>query len=141
VLAAIDIHKAVFQAAVLDPGTGALVEQRFAASREALAAWAREWNGRLDAVAIEATTGWRWVAHERMRTRDERFAPEEAWAEFCSRDIGGVRGRCTRSLGWTTSSAGGDSCFSAKEQSGAPLGAPARWRVGGRRQRSHGIAD
>ena len=63
-LAAIDIHKAVFQAAVFDPGTGALVEQRFAASREALAAWAREWNGRLDTVAIEATTGWRWVAHE-----------------------------------------------------------------------------
>ena len=63
-LAAIDIHKAVFQAAVLEPESGELVEQRFAASREALAAWAREWNGRLDVVAIEATTGWRWVAHE-----------------------------------------------------------------------------
>jgi transposase len=64
VLAAIDIHKAVFQAAVLDPDSGALVERRFAASREALAEWAREWDGRLNAVALEATTGWRWVAHE-----------------------------------------------------------------------------
>jgi transposase len=30
----------------------------------ALAAWAQKWNGRLDVVALEATTGWRWVAHE-----------------------------------------------------------------------------
>jgi hypothetical protein len=42
VLAAIDIHKAVFQAAVLDHGSGALVEERFAASREALAGWAHK---------------------------------------------------------------------------------------------------
>ncbi len=63
-LAAIDIHKAVFQAAVLDPGDGEIVEERFKASREALLAWARTWDGRLDAVAVEATTGWRWVARE-----------------------------------------------------------------------------
>ena len=33
-------------------------------SREALIGWARKWEGRLDAVAVEATTGWRWVARE-----------------------------------------------------------------------------
>jgi transposase len=64
VLAAIDIHKAVFQAAVLDPGSGEISEERFKASREALVAWILKWDGRLDVVAIEATTGWRWVARE-----------------------------------------------------------------------------
>jgi hypothetical protein len=34
VLAAIDIHKAVFQASVLKPESGELVEERFPASRE-----------------------------------------------------------------------------------------------------------
>ena len=63
-LAAIDIHKAVFQAAVLDPVDGEIVEERFKSSREALVAWAQKWGGKLDAVAIEATTGWRWVARE-----------------------------------------------------------------------------
>src|SRR5215212_2736819 len=63
-LAAIDIHKAVFQAAVLDPRSGELVEERFAASREALVRWVQKWQGQLDAVALEATTGWRWVARE-----------------------------------------------------------------------------
>jgi hypothetical protein len=58
--AMIDIHKHVFQAAVLDPESGELVEERFAASREALGEWAMRWQGRLVAVAIEATTGWRW---------------------------------------------------------------------------------
>jgi len=64
VLAAIDIHKAVFQAAVLEPGSGELVEERFPASREALVGWAQKWDGKLDSVALEATTGWRWVARE-----------------------------------------------------------------------------
>jgi transposase len=64
VLAAIDIHKAVFQAAVLDPVDGEIVEERFKSSREALVVWAAKWDGKLDAVAIEATTGWRWVARE-----------------------------------------------------------------------------
>ena len=35
--AAIDIHKRAFQAAVLDPESGELVEERFAADRESLA--------------------------------------------------------------------------------------------------------
>ncbi|MBA3422567.1 MAG: transposase, partial [Thermoleophilaceae bacterium] len=63
-LAAIDIHKAVFQTAVLEPAEGEITEERFKASREALVAWVQKWEGKLDAVAIEATTGWRWVARE-----------------------------------------------------------------------------
>ena len=35
--AAIDIHKRAFQAAVLDPDSGEVVEERFAADRESLA--------------------------------------------------------------------------------------------------------
>jgi len=38
--AAIDIHKHAFQAAVLDPGSGEVVEERFAADRENLQRWA-----------------------------------------------------------------------------------------------------
>src|SRR4051812_48114957 len=64
VLAAIDIHKAVFQAAVLNRASGEIIQERFAASRVELAAWIEKWEGQLDAVAIEATTGWRWVARE-----------------------------------------------------------------------------
>ena len=62
--AAIDIHKHAFQAAVLDPDSGEVVEERFAADRESLARWAEPWRGRVAAVAIEATTGWRWVWRE-----------------------------------------------------------------------------
>ena len=62
--AAIDIHKHAFQAAVLDPETGGVVEARFPADRECLGRWAEEWRGRGVAVAIEATTGWRWVWRE-----------------------------------------------------------------------------
>jgi transposase len=58
--AAIDVHKHVFQAATLDPSSGELTEARLPATREALAGW----DGRLAAVAIEATCGWRWVARE-----------------------------------------------------------------------------
>jgi transposase len=61
VYAALDIHKSVFQAAVLDLESGALEERRFAARPEALDDWAMRWRGRLAAVAVEATTGWRWV--------------------------------------------------------------------------------
>jgi len=64
VYAAIDIHKRAFQAAVLDPESGQLVEERFLADRESLARWAEPWRGRVAAVAIEATTGWRWVWRE-----------------------------------------------------------------------------
>ena len=62
--AAIDIHKHAFQAAVLDAEGGEVVEARFSADRESLARWADEWQGRLAGVAIEATTGWRWVWRE-----------------------------------------------------------------------------
>src|SRR5256885_11790677 len=62
--AAIDIHKHAFQAAVFDPESGEVVEARFSADRESLARWAEELQGRLEAVAIEATTGWRWVWRE-----------------------------------------------------------------------------
>jgi transposase len=62
--AAIDIHKHAFQAAVLDPDSGEVVEERFSADRESLARWVEQWRGRLEAVAIEATSGWRWVWRE-----------------------------------------------------------------------------
>jgi transposase len=62
--AAIDIHKHAFQAAVLDAVIGEVVEERFSADRESLARWAEEWRGRVGAVAIEATRGWRWVWRE-----------------------------------------------------------------------------
>jgi len=62
--AAIDIHKHAFQAAVLDPESGEVVEERFSADRDSLARWAEPWQGRVAAVAIEATTGWRWVWRE-----------------------------------------------------------------------------
>src|SRR5713226_8319596 len=62
--AAIDIHKHAFQAAVLDADSGQVVEERFSADRESLARWAGPWRGRVVAVAIEATTGWRWVWRE-----------------------------------------------------------------------------
>jgi hypothetical protein len=62
--AGIDIHKTVFQAVVLDPDTGELSESRIAPSRERLGEWASAWQGKLAAVAIESTTGWRWVARE-----------------------------------------------------------------------------
>src|SRR5206468_7665966 len=65
--AGIDIHKAVFQVVVLDPDSGELSERRFAPSRERLADWAIEWQGKLAAVAIGATTGWRWGARELER--------------------------------------------------------------------------
>jgi transposase len=62
--AAIDIHKHVFQAAVLDPETGEITEARFPATREDLAAWAGQWDDALAGVAVEATCGWRWVCRE-----------------------------------------------------------------------------
>ena len=62
--AGIDIRKSVFQVVVLDPDSGELSESRFEPSRERLSEWAAEWEGKLAAVAIESTTGWRWVARE-----------------------------------------------------------------------------
>jgi transposase len=62
--AAIDIHKQVLQAALLDPASGELSDARFPATRHALREWAMPLQGRVAAVAIEATTGWRWVWRE-----------------------------------------------------------------------------
>jgi transposase len=62
--AAIDIHKRVFQAATLDPESGELVQARLPATRDALAGWLAESDGKLVAVAIEATCGWRCVVRE-----------------------------------------------------------------------------
>jgi transposase len=62
--AAIDIHKRSFHAAVLDADSGEISERRFAATREELNDWAMALTGRVAAVAIEATTGWRWVWRE-----------------------------------------------------------------------------
>jgi hypothetical protein len=78
-LAAIDIHKAVFQAVVLDPGDGAVVEERFKASREALLAWAQKWDGKLDAREMLPQS---WLAPEeiqrlRDKTRAEAMSREE----------------------------------------------------------------
>jgi len=64
VYAAIDIHKRVFQAAVLDTDGDELTDARFPATREGLVDWAMTVRGRASAVAIEATTGWRWVWRE-----------------------------------------------------------------------------
>jgi transposase len=73
--AAIDIHKHAFQAAVLDPESGEVVEERFSADRESLDRWASEWRCRVTAVAIVATTGWRWVWRELVgRGFDVRLA-------------------------------------------------------------------
>jgi transposase len=82
VYAAIDIHKRVFQVAVLDADSGELVQERLAATREALDDWATRWTGKLEAVALEATTGWRWVARElQARGVDVRLCdPGEARA-------------------------------------------------------------
>jgi transposase len=62
--AAIDVHKHVLQAAVLDPLSGELRDARFPATREALREWAMPLQGSVAAVAIEATSGWRWVWRE-----------------------------------------------------------------------------
>jgi transposase len=62
--AALDVHKQVLQAAVLDPVSGELRDARFPATREALREWAVPLQGRVASVAIEATSGWRWVWRE-----------------------------------------------------------------------------
>jgi transposase len=41
--------------------SGELLDARFPATREALREWAVPLRGRVAAVAIEATSGWRWV--------------------------------------------------------------------------------
>jgi transposase len=65
--AAIDIHKRVLQAAVLDPASGEVTDARMPATREALGDWAIPLRGTVAAVAIEATSGWRWVWRELSR--------------------------------------------------------------------------
>jgi transposase len=80
VYAAIDIHKHVFQAATLDPESGELVQRRLPATREGLAGWTSELDGRLIAVAIEATCGWRWVVRELQTLGIEVHLAEPAQA-------------------------------------------------------------
>jgi transposase len=75
---AIDIHKRAFQAAVLDPESGEVVEERFTADRESLAHCAEAWRGRLEAVAIEATTGWRSVWRELVGIEVRLVEPVQA---------------------------------------------------------------
>jgi transposase len=62
--AAIDIHKNVLQAAVLDPASGEITDARLPATREALNDWAMPLRGAVAVVALEATSGWRWVWRE-----------------------------------------------------------------------------
>ena len=50
---AIDIHKRVFQAAVVDLESRDIVETRFSAHRESRRSRADQWCGRVDAVAID----------------------------------------------------------------------------------------
>jgi transposase len=64
IYAAIDIHKTTLQVVILDDAKGELQEERLPASPETLASWARRRGRQLEAVAIEATSGWRWVARE-----------------------------------------------------------------------------
>jgi|1186.fasta_scaffold145524_2 transposase len=64
IFAAFDNHKAILQVAVLDTVSGEISQERFAADRGALAAWMERYRGRLEAVALEATSGWRWLARE-----------------------------------------------------------------------------
>jgi transposase len=64
VIAAIDIGKTVLQAAALERDSGDVSESRVSADRESLAAWVGGFQGRLERVAIEATTGWKWIANQ-----------------------------------------------------------------------------
>lgn len=64
VMAAIDIGKAVLQAASVQGVSGVVDETRFPADRESLHRWVDSFAGRLQRVVIEATTGWKWIAHE-----------------------------------------------------------------------------
>lgn len=63
--AGIDIHKHVFQAVVLDAESGVASEDRFEATPLELARWVQgDLTGEQCVVAIEATTGGRWVHRE-----------------------------------------------------------------------------
>jgi transposase len=62
--AAIDIHKSVLQTALLNPASGEMSDARMPATREALREWARLLRGQVASVALEATSGWRWVWRE-----------------------------------------------------------------------------
>jgi len=64
VMAAIDIGKTLLQTASLDEESGLTSEARLTADRPSLHAWVDGFQGRLETVAIEATTGWKWIARE-----------------------------------------------------------------------------
>jgi transposase len=63
VMAAIDIGKTVLQVAALDTSSGVTWEGRLPADRDSLGVWVDGFEGRLGRVAIEATTGWKWIAN------------------------------------------------------------------------------
>src|SRR6266851_2112733 len=97
--AAIDIHKRMFQAAVLDVETGETVERRFGATREELNDWAMPLQGKLAAVAIEATNGWRrGCCRSRgcRRPRSRRCATRPGCARPSRRTALVGRSGCTR---------------------------------------------
>lgn len=81
-VAALDIHKHVLQVVVLDPETGEVEQERFAAAPAALDDWAMRRQASVAVIAIEATTGWRWTARLlQARGFDVRLAdPTEARA-------------------------------------------------------------
>jgi transposase len=64
VMAAIDIGKTLLQAASLDEESGLTSEARLTADRPSLHARVDGFESRLETVAIEATTGWKWIARE-----------------------------------------------------------------------------
>jgi hypothetical protein len=92
--AAIDIHKHAFQAAVFDPESGEVTEARFSADCESLARWAEEWRDRVSAVAIEATTGWRWVWRELVS-----LASTCGWPSRCRRAVRSAVAGARRPIG------------------------------------------
>lgn len=102
---AIDIHKRTFHAAVLDVDTGETSERRFGATREELDDWAMPLQGRLAAVAIEATNGWRWVWRELsalgfdVRLVDPAQAKSAAWADQAGEDRPARRALAVRVVG------------------------------------------
>jgi transposase len=87
--AAIDIDKRRFQAAVLDVETGETSERRFGATGEELSEWALPLQGTLAVVAIEATSGWRWVWRELSAGGFDVRLVDPARAEALS---GGIKG-------------------------------------------------
>ena len=112
-LAAIDIHKAVFQTAVLDPAEGEITEERFSASREALVAWAEKWDGKLSpaqTIPGDWTERARWAEARRdaalMQANAAELARDAAVSDMVRQLVNVQRSaswRLTRPLRWLKS--------------------------------------